>query len=115
MRCRSDYPLKEDDAGRDLRSVKGMVIAMEENKNLIQPEDDRIYSEGEEPEKSLSELEAELKAKREKKIESFKIDLSASGSPENDIDFFPDAAGQDPSAAAEEELYSCSKEFRSQK
>ena len=88
---------------------------MEENKNLIQPEDDRIYSDGEEPEKSLSELEAELKAKREKKIESFKIDLSASGSPENDIDFFPDAAGQDPSAAAEEELYSCSKEFRSQK
>lgn len=89
---------------------------MEENRNPIQPEDEnRIYSGGEEPEKNLNELEAELKAKREKKIENFRIDISASEPSEGDIDFFPNAAARDSSAASEEELYSCSKEFRSQK
>lgn len=89
---------------------------MEENRNPIQPEDEnRIYSGGEEPEKNLNEMEAELKAKREKKIENFRIDISASEPSEGDIDFFPNAAARDSSAASEEELYSCSKEFRSQK
>ncbi|MDD6174437.1 MAG: endolytic transglycosylase MltG [Firmicutes bacterium] len=89
---------------------------MEENRTPIQPEDEnRIYSGREEPESSLGDLEAELKAKREKKIENFKVDISEFEPSEDDVDFFADAAGQEPSAASAEELYSCSQEFRRQK
>ncbi len=89
---------------------------MEQNKNPMQPEDEsRIYSGEEETGKSLEQLEEELKAQREKKVENFRLDIDNSVLPEKDVNFFPGAEAQADQPAEDSELYSCSQEFMRRK